>query len=109
MKCDKCGAVLEDDAVFCYKCGSFVMSDEDTEPIAAEKAGKRRRGSSSFPIVLRILIWAAVAAAGVAAAVFGYRWIYSDELHMQTGESAAVYEVSESEITPVTGEAGAAR
>lgn len=81
MRCDKCGAILDDDSVFCYKCGSFVMNEEAMEPVTDEKAGKRSRGGSSFWFYLRTFMWVIVAAAGVAAAVLGYKWIDGQRIH----------------------------
>lgn len=76
MRCVRCGSVLDDDAVFCYKCGDFVMREEEPGPFEIERAGKRRRGSASHRgFIIKLVIWVTVAAAGVAAAILGYDWI----------------------------------
>lgn len=75
MICSKCGAVLDDDAVFCDKCGSFEMREETPDPAMTENAGKRRRRKSTGWFLFRTFAWAIVAAAGIAAAVLGYRFI----------------------------------
>lgn len=38
MICNKCNAVLPDDAVFCEKCGASVQPNENAAPAAAEAA-----------------------------------------------------------------------
>lgn len=80
MLCEKCGALLDDDAVFCDKCGSFVMSGEYSDMGDLECAGKRVRNRSSFWLFFRISAWIIIAAAGIIAAIFGYRYMMNQRV-----------------------------
>ena len=86
MICRRCGNELDDDAVFCDKCGSFVLRETEngTEPI--EAAGKRRRGGSSFSLVLTIAAWIIGIAAGITAIVYGYSRITRDKNQRMYGQ-----------------------
>ncbi len=84
MICSKCGAVLDDDAVFCDKCGSFEMREEvsdHAEPVVIEKAGKRRRRKSTGWFLFKTFAWVLIAAAGIAAIILGYRLIDGERMY----------------------------
>ncbi len=76
MKCNRCGAELDDDTVFCYECGSFVM--RRSEKMILEKTGKRKRNTSDFWLFFRIISWIIVIAAGIAAVIAGYHFVAKD-------------------------------
>lgn len=76
MKCGKCGAELDDDTVFCYECGSFVM--RKSEKMILEKTGKRKRNTSNFWLFFRIISWIIIIAAGIAAVIAGYLFVVKD-------------------------------
>ena len=76
MLCEKCGSELDDSAVFCDKCGSFVMSGDEYSDIGeVESAGKRVRNRSSFWLFFKIAAWIVAIAAGIIAAVCGYNYM----------------------------------
>ncbi|MGN1115830.1 MAG: zinc-ribbon domain-containing protein [Candidatus Ornithomonoglobus sp.] len=76
MRCGKCGAELDDDAVFCYKCGEFVMrgADPDEESLdVSEGNGRRKRNRSDFWLFFRIAARIVIVLAGIIAVIAGYR------------------------------------
>ncbi len=81
MLCSKCGAILDDDAVFCDSCGSFVMREEKVDPAMAEVAGKRKRKHSFFWLYFKPVAVIIIVAAGIAAAIIGYNWIENQDKH----------------------------
>ncbi|MDD6762191.1 MAG: hypothetical protein PUD92_00890 [Clostridiales bacterium] len=76
MRCGRCGAELDDDAVFCCECGEFVMrgEDPDEESLAvSEGDGKRRRNRSEFWLFFGIAARIVIVLAGIIAVIAGYR------------------------------------
>lgn len=84
MLCKKCGAELDNDAVFCDKCGSFVMSGEYSDIGKLESAGKRVRNRSSFWFFFRISAWVIIVVAGIIAAVYGYNYMINQKVIYNT-------------------------
>ncbi|MGN0182611.1 MAG: zinc-ribbon domain-containing protein [Candidatus Ornithomonoglobus sp.] len=76
MQCGRCGAELDDGAVFCYKCGEFVMRGADPEEESldvSEGDGRRRRNRSDFWLFFRIAARIVIVLAGIIAVIAGYR------------------------------------
>lgn len=74
MICNKCGAELNDNAVFCDKCGCFVLREEtESEPL--EAVGKRVRSRGAFWLFFRITAWILIIAAGITATLLTYRMV----------------------------------
>jgi uncharacterized membrane protein YvbJ len=96
MRCGKCGAELNEEAVFCYKCGSFVMRTPDEEKLdITDGDGRRKRNRSSFWLFFRIFAVAAVCIAGIIAAICGYTVISdnSAELERMYSPNSSVWEI----------------
>ena len=58
MYCEKCGNELNDNAVFCDKCGEFVMQKQQEE--IPDIDNKKQGGSLKTIIVIIVLILIAV-------------------------------------------------
>ena len=78
MHCKKCKAELDEDAVFCDKCGSFVMREESFDTDLLETVGKRKRNRSAFWLFFRIISVAVIIIAGIVAVIYGYMSIAND-------------------------------
>lgn len=73
MKCEKCGRELDDNAVFCDGCGSFVMHGEYSMLPNNGHRERSERRSRTWLIVL-----AAAVLAGTLGAGAGYGIIEND-------------------------------
>lgn len=73
MKCKKCGRVLEDNAVFCDKCGTLVILKTKAEAEdKSEFTGKRIRNRSDVWLYFRLSSWIIMVIAGILAVFIGY-------------------------------------
>ena len=88
MHCKKCKAELDEDAVFCDKCGSFVMREESLDTDLLETVGKRKRNRSAFWLFFRIISVAVIIIAGIVAVVYGYMSIANDQTSFVKGFDA---------------------
>lgn len=86
MICSRCGAELFDDAVFCDKCGTLVLREDEfvSEPI--ESAGKRKRKHSSFWLFFRFAAWGVIIIAGITACVLGYMRVRREQNQRMYGQ-----------------------
>lgn len=75
MKCSKCGTPLDDNAVFCDLCGSFVMNSE-YKPLPNNGCRSRHRKSGGVWII--ILISAVLS--GFTGTCIGYGIIVHDSI-----------------------------
>lgn len=102
MQCGKCGAELHDDAVFCDKCGSFVMREiEKTDMELAVNVGKRRRSNNNrftFWMFFGIIATAAVIVSGVIAIVLGYNSASNHSAQLDERYSPGLYIWSSNEV-----------
>lgn len=78
MNCYKCGAMLDDDAVFCDKCGSFVLNETYSLTGEIKAAGKRVRNRSSFWLFFKIFAVVVIVISGIAGVIIGYTYISRD-------------------------------
>lgn len=100
MICRKCGAELSEDAVFCDKCGSFVMRGERMPAEPVETAGKRRRSRSSFWVFFRPAALIIIIAAGIAACIFSYIQVQRDRNRKMYGQPYAPRATAEASVDP---------
>lgn len=73
MKCEKCGRELDDNAVFCDGCGSFVMHGEYNMLPNNGYRERRKRRSRTWVIVLAAAVFAGALGTGL-----GYGIIEND-------------------------------
>lgn len=74
MRCKKCGCELDENAVFCHKCGEFVMRRiYKGEPVI--EAGKRVRKYSMTREGVIAIITVLISLAGIFGVSFGYKFI----------------------------------
>ncbi len=75
MRCGRCGAELDDGAVFCHECGEFVMLGAENEESlgVSEGSGRRRRDGSASWLFFKTSACIVIAIAGIIAVIAGYR------------------------------------